>query len=88
MTRDGSLNNFVIRIIKLFLIIHIINLALEFLIGGFWDAGLSVGFPVAFYGINCGLGPTDCDLGFNALRFLLTILFWYCVAVILKRNDQ
>lgn len=80
--------NKLILFVKLFVVIHLLNYVLISLVSGFWDGVLSFGFPISFYGISCGLGPNDCNLGFNALRFLFDILFWYGVTVVIKRNES
>jgi len=71
--------------IILFLSVHLLNLVLYILAMGWWDGGLSFGFPKAFYIINCGLGGfTECPIGFNFLGLLIDLLFWYIVAVVIK----
>jgi len=50
----------------------------------------SVGFPISFYCVvNCEqFGQSIFSIGdtFNVLRFSLNVLFWYGIAVIVKRN--
>ena len=75
--------------IVLFAGVHVLNLILIFLVAGFWDAGLSVGFPISFYVLSCGLVRADfvCNYGFNVLKLLINVLFWYGVVIIIKRNE-
>ncbi|OGK11771.1 hypothetical protein A2954_04925 [Candidatus Roizmanbacteria bacterium RIFCSPLOWO2_01_FULL_37_12] len=70
----------------LFGLVHIINIVLLYLVGGFWDGGLSIGFPKAFYIINCGFrsGRLECPIGFNFFGLFLNLSFWYFVAFIIK----
>ena len=70
----------------IFVSVHIINLVLLVLVMGFWDGGLSFGFPKAFYVINCGFIPNsnECPTGFNFYGLILDLLFWYILAIIIK----
>ncbi len=70
----------------LFSSIHVLNLILVFLVMGFWDAGLSLGFPKAFYIINCGFNIQNftCPIGFNSAGLGIDLLFWYITAVIIN----
>lgn len=75
----------------LFIGIHALNLALIFLIAGFWDGGLAVGFPIPFYTIGCGRISVlaenfVCNYGFDFIRLLINILFWYGVTFLIKRR--
>lgn len=72
--------------IILFLSIHAVNLLLLILVMGFWDGGLSIGFPKAFYVINCGFNIQNytCPMGFNLLGLIIDILVWYLISLIVK----
>ena len=71
--------------IILFLSVHLLNLVLYILAMGWWDGGLSFGFPKEFYIINCGLGGfTECPIGFNFFGLLIDLLFWYILAIVIQ----
>lgn len=69
--------------LKLFILTHLLNIGLIILVMGFWDGGLSVGFPKPWYVINCGFLSALCPFGFNASGLLIDIVFWYVAAAII-----
>lgn len=70
--------------VRLFFIVHLLNLLFLFLVIGFWDLGLYFGFPKTFYVINCGLvrGDYICPRGFNFFALIFDILFWSFIVVL------
>ncbi|CAN5190125.1 hypothetical protein BH09PAT1_BH09PAT1_8540 [soil metagenome] len=83
---SGKLRTSLKTFLILFTSVHVLNVILLLLVMGFWDGGLSIGLPKAFYIINCGfiLDPTQCPTGFNFLGLIIDIMFWYIVAIVLN----
>ena len=74
--------------LSVFLGLHVLNAGLVYLIGGFWDGGLSIGLPLPFYVINCGLirNSQSCNYGLHIGGLLFDVAFWYCIAIVIKRR--
>lgn len=70
----------------LFFSVQVINLLLIVLVGGFWDGGLYLGIPKAFYVINCGFirGDYICPRGFDLIGLIIDLLLWFIIAVLIK----
>lgn len=71
-----------------FLIVHILNLGTVFLVMGFWDGGLSLGFPFGFYTVNCGLDVSGmpCPYGIHLNSLGLDLISYYLLATVIKRK--
>ena len=68
--------------------IHIVDFCIVLVLGGFWDAPLSVGLPFGFYTYSCGMLNEECTPGLVYYAVFIDIVIWYILSTFILPNQK